>query len=134
MHNPPDTQQYLNSTLLRGGFLAVGILWLLAFWSFGGIANYSDASKGRSGFAATVDMPLHANGEHSFSVKRSFTRAKDQPKSLELPEPGWALAVSEFIAALPLVAANQQSLASNSPFIGLYQLQTLNIPRAPPLV
>jgi hypothetical protein len=82
----------------------------------------------------SVDMPLHATSEHSFTLKRYFTRHKDQPKSAEPVEPIWALSSGEFIAAQPLVAANQHNPAARSPHFRLYQLQTLNISRAPPLV
>lgn len=134
MHNPSGTQQHLNSTRLRAGCLAVGIVWLLALWSFGGAAYFGDGIKGRTDLTARVDLPLHANGEYSLSLKRFFNRYKDQPKAAEPPEPIWALTSTEENAALDIVAANQQSPVINTPVFCLQQFQTLNIPRAPPVV
>lgn len=127
-------QQQSTIRLLWSGILAVGILCLLTAWSPGSHAGYVGSDTGRDGFAVSADMPLHANSRHSLALKRFFNRYKDQPKSTEPPDPIWALTSGEFIDSLPLVAANQHSPTINSPLISLHQLQTLNVPRAPPLV
>lgn len=130
----PYNLQQSNLRLLWSGVLAVGILCLLAAWSLGSHAEYASGDTGRGGFAVSVDMPLHANSEHSLSLQRFFNRYKDQPKPVEPPQSIWALTPSEFIVSLPCVAANQHNLTAHSPHIHLHQLQTLNVPRAPPLV
>jgi hypothetical protein len=127
-------QQQATHRLLWSGILAVGILWLLAAFSVGNKAEYSGSDTGRKGVAAVVDMPLHASGEHSLALKRFFNRDKDQPGSAETPDPIWALTHREFLASLSLVAAKQHNPATHSLCICRYQLQTLNVPRAPPLV
>lgn len=129
-----QNQQQTTNRLLWSGILAVGILWLLAAFSVGNKAEYSGSDAGRKGVVASVDMPLHANGEHSFALKRFFKRDKDQPRSVETPDPIWALTHREFLASLPLVTAHQHNPAACSPRICRYQLQSLNVPRAPPLV
>lgn len=126
--------QQSNNRPLWGGILVVGFLYLLAAWGIGSTTEYPGSDTGRNSRVVSVDMPLHATSEHSFTLKRFFTRHKDQPKSAEPAEPIWALSSAEIIAALPLVAVNQQNTAASSPHFRLYQLQTLNIPRAPPLV
>lgn len=127
-------QQQTTNRLLWSGILAVGILWLLVAFSVGNKAEYSGNDAGRKGVAASVDIPLHANGEHSLALKRFFNRDNDQPGSAEPSAPIWALTHREFLASLSLVAAKQHNPASLSLRICRYQLQTLNIPRAPPLV
>jgi hypothetical protein len=129
-----DLQQQSTLRLLWSGILAVGILCLLAAWSFGDHAEYTGSDAGRNGYSVSTDMPLQANSEYSLGLKRFLIRYKDQPKPVEPPEPVWSLASSNVIAVLPLAAANQQFSVGHSPLICLYQLQTLNISRAPPLV
>lgn len=130
----PYSLQQSNLRLLWSGVLTVGILCLLAAWSFGSHAEYVDSNTGHGRFAVSVDMPLHASSEHTLSLQRFFNRYKDQPKPVEPAEPIWALTAGEYIVSLPFVARNQQNLAAHSPHIHLHQLQTLNVPRAPPLV
>ncbi len=127
-------QQHSNHRPLWGGILAVGILCLLVAWSLGSHAEYVGSDTGRGGFAVSVDMPLHANSKHSLSLQRFLNRYKDQPKSAEPPDPIWALTAGQFIVSLPCVAANQHNPTARSPYFSLHQLQTLNVPRAPPLV
>ncbi len=129
-----QNQQQTTNRLLWGGILAVGILWLLAAFGVGNKAEYSGSDTGRKGVVASVDMPLHANSEHSLALKRFFNRDKDQPKSAETPDPIWALTHRNFLASLPLVAAHQHTPTANSPRICRHQSQSLNVPRAPPLV
>jgi hypothetical protein len=125
-------QQQSTIRLLCSGILAVGILCLLAAWNLGSYAEYAGSDSGRNGLAVSVDMPLHANSEYSLALKRFFNRDKDQPKPFDQPDPIWATS-GELIASLPLAAANLHNPATYSPCICLYQLQTLNAPRAPPL-
>lgn len=127
-------QQQSNHQPLWGGILVVGFLCLLAAWSLDPTTDYLGSDTERNSRVVSVDMPLHATSEHSFTLKRFFTRHKDQPKSAEPAEPIWALSSGEIIATLPLVTANQHNPAARSPYFSLYQLQTLNISRAPPLV
>lgn len=131
----PDSHSLQQSTirLLWGGILVASLLAFFAAWNIGSAANYG-GDTGRSGVVASVDMPLHVNTEHTLSLKRLFNNCNGQPKSAESPEPVWALAAGEFIASLPFVAAHQDKRTGLSPHIRLYQLQTLNVPRAPPLV
>lgn len=117
-----------------GGILVVGLLCLLAAWSLDPTAEYVGSDVERNGRAVSVDMPLHANSEHSLSLKRFLNRYKDQPKSADPIEPIWVLRASEIIVALPLIAANMHKLIFHPPHFGLLQLQTLNISRAPPIV
>lgn len=126
--------QQSNNRPLWSGILVVVFLYLLAACGLGSTTEYSGSDTGRNGRVVSVDMPLHATSEHSFTLKRFFTRHKDQPKSAEPAEPIWALSSAEIIAALPLVAADQHNPSAPSPHFRLYQLQTLNISRAPPLV
>jgi len=129
-----NLQQQSTIRLLWSGILAVGILWLLAAGNIEFSSDHVGSNTGSNGIVTSVDMPLHANGEHSLTLKRFFTRLKDQPKSAEPPEPVWAITSGEFITALLLVTANQHKPSVLSPYFSLYQLQTLNISRAPPLV
>jgi hypothetical protein len=129
----PLLQQQSTIRLLWGGIFVVGFLCLLAGWSLESSADYSSSDAGRNSRVVSVDMPLHANSEHSFTLKRFFSRYKDQPKSAEPPEPIWALTAHDIIASLPLVPARSHD-ATQRPHIALHQLQTLNISRAPPLV
>jgi hypothetical protein len=126
-----------------GGCLAVSFLWLLALWNPG---SASDVVGGPQGVVAAQDMPLHASSEHSLSLKRFFSRYKNQFTSAEnftpaecyeptgYADPVWSLPSGEFSAALLLSVAQQDSSAFDSPRIYLHQLQALNAPRAPPLV
>lgn len=127
-------QQKSNDRPLWGGILAVGILCLLAAWSLEPTAEYAGGDAERNGRVISVDMPLHANSEHSLVLKRFLDRYKDQPKSAEPPDPIWALTAGQFIVSLPCVAANQHKLTTDFPCFSLHHLQTLNVPRAPPLV
>ncbi|HEY0891482.1 MAG TPA: hypothetical protein VGE32_00415 [Cellvibrio sp.] len=127
-------QQQSNPRPLSGGILVVGFLCLLAAWSLDSTTEYSGSDTERNGHAISVDMPLHANSEHSFTLKRFFTRHKDQPKSAEPVEPIWALSSGEFILVPSLAAVNQNNPIAHSPYFSLHNLQTLNISRAPPLV
>jgi hypothetical protein len=130
---PVQTHLKQQSTirLLGSGILAVGILCLLA-WSLGSHTGHAGNDSGRSGFAVSMHMPLQANSEYSFALKRFFNRDKDQPKSVEPSDPIWATS-GEVIASLRLVAANLHNPTTHSPHIRPHQLQTLNVPRAPPL-
>lgn len=121
-------QQQTTHRLLWSGFLAVGILWLLAACSIGDKTENSSGITERS-----VDMPLHANGETTLALKRFFKRANNQSSSTEPSPPIWALAASEFIISPPPANQNQfpAVLSANK---RLYQFQALNVPRAPPLV
>ncbi|HCS63329.1 MAG TPA: hypothetical protein DIW64_04175 [Cellvibrio sp.] len=123
-----------NLPLLRGGVLAVGILWLLVLWNLG--ANSDDLVGGANpkSITASADMPLHVNSEYSLTLNRFLNRHKDQFRLVEPLEPIWALLSGEFIVSLPCVVANQHSLSAYFPRIHIHQLQTLNAPRAPPLV
>lgn len=125
-------QPQLHSRL--GGCLAVSLLWLLALWNLGSTNDLVGSDASRHGVVAAQNMPPHANSDHSLSLKRFFSRHKDQPKSAESPEPIWASTANEFVALLPLVAARLNNSAAQNPRIRLHQLQTLNISRAPPLV
>ncbi len=127
-------QQQSSVRLLWGGILVVGFLLLLAGWSLEPSADYSVSDAGRNSHLVSVDMPLHANSEHSFTLKRFFSRYKDQPKSAEPPEPVWALTANDIISLLPCVTARSHNAAAQHPHLSLHQLQTLNISRAPPLV
>ena len=127
-------QQQSNHRPFWGGILVVGFLCLLAAWSLDPTAEYSGSDTERNGRVVSVDMPLHANSEHSFTLKHFFTRHKDQPKSAEPVEPIWALSSGEFILVLSLAAVNQNNPIGHSPYFSLHNLQTLNISRAPPLV
>lgn len=127
-------QQQSNHRPVWGGILVVGFLCLLAAWSLDPTAEYSGSDTERNSRVVSVDMPLHASSEHSFSLKRYFSRYKDQPKSAEPIEPLWVLRASEIILALPLIVANTHKLIFHPPHFGLLQLQTLNISRAPPIV
>lgn len=134
MHKP----LYLNTapilSPLWGRLLAGGMLWLLVVGGFVATSNMGQGDADRSYLAVAVDLPQHLNSEQSLSLQRLFKRYKDQPKPLEPPEPIWLLTVAELMDLRPCVAAGQFSPVGNSPFICLQQLQTLNIPRAPPLV
>lgn len=132
VHN--HLQQQSTVRLLWGGMLVVGFLCLLASWSLGSSADYSVSDAGRNSRLVSVDMPLHANSEHSFTLKRFFSRYKDQPKSAEPPEPIWSLTANDIISLLPRVTARSHNAAAQHPHLFLHQLQTLNISRAPPLV
>jgi hypothetical protein len=125
-------QPQLHSRL--GGCLAVSLLWLLALWNLGSANDLVGSDASRHDVVAAQNMPLHANSEYSLSLKRFFSRHKDQPKSAESPEPIWAATANEFVALLPLVAARLNNFAAQNPPTRLHQLQTLNISRAPPLV
>lgn len=127
-------QQQSNHRPLWGGILVVGFLCLLVAWSLDPTTEYVGSDTERNGHAISVDMPLHANSEHSFTLKQFLTRHKYQPKSAEPVEPIWALNSGEFILLLPLAAANQNNPTAHSPYFSLHNLQTLNISRAPPLV
>lgn len=128
------TQQQTINRLLWGGILAIGILCLWATWNFNDDAEYVGSDTGQSEFSVAADMPLHANGEYSLALKRFLTRYKDQPKPVELSDPVWAITFGEFIDPLLSVVANQHNPDAYSAHIYQYQLQTLNSPRAPPLV
>lgn len=130
----PHAQQQIINRLLWSGILAIGILCLLATWNFNDDAEYAGSDAERSEFTVAVDLPLHANSEHSFAPKRFFNRYKDQPKPAESIEPIWALTDGEVTDSLLLVVASQQHPVTHSPHVYQYQLQTLNSPRAPPLV
>jgi hypothetical protein len=127
-------QQQSSVRLLWGGMLVVGFLCLLASWSLESSADYSVSDAGRNSRLVSVDMPLHANSEHSFTLKRFLSRYKDQPKSAEPPEPTWVLAANDVIALFPCATARSHNSAAQTPHFSLHQLQTLNISRAPPLV
>jgi hypothetical protein len=129
-----NLQQQSTIRLLWSGILAVSILWLLAAGNIEFSSDYVGNNKGSNGIVASVDMPLHANSEHSFTLKRFFSRYKDQPKSAEPPEPIWSLTANDIIALLPRVTARLHNSAAQNPHIYPHQLQTLNISRAPPLV
>lgn len=146
MSNPPCDHRQSQLHPLLGGCLAVGILWLLVLWNLGSSNDVVSSDAGRQGVAASQDMPLHANSEHSLSIKRFFSRYKNHPESTEgftspersnttgYADPIWSLPAGEFIAALSLSFAQQKNGAVNSPRIYLHQLQALNAPRAPPFV
>ncbi|MDR7090519.1 hypothetical protein [Cellvibrio fibrivorans] len=128
---------YLQQSTLRlllSGIFVVGILCLLAAWNYANKTEYFADNTGSNGFTIAVDMPLHANGEVSLALKRFIYRYKNQPKPVEPIDPIWALSSGEFIVVLPCVAASQHTATLLSPYLSLYQLQTLNISRAPPLV
>lgn len=127
-------QQQSTVRLLWGGMLVVGFLCLLASWSLDPTADYLGSDTERNGRVVSVDMPLHANSEYSFTLKRFFSRYKDQPKSAEPPEPIWSLTANDIISLLPRVTARSHNAAAQHPHLSLHQLQTLNISRAPPLV
>lgn len=133
---PVQTHLQHQSTirLLWSGILAASLLWLLAVGNIEFSSDYAGSNKGSNGIIASVDLPLHANSEHSFTLKRFFSRYKDQPKSAEPPEPIWALTANDLIAVFPRVTARLHNSAAVNPHIYLHQLQTLNISRAPPLV
>lgn len=127
-------QQQFNDRPLWGGVLVVGFLCLLAAWSLDPTAEYLGSDTERKSHVVALDIPLHANSEHSLTLKQFLTRYKDQPKSAEPVEPIWGLGSGEFILVLPLVAANQNNPTAHSPYFSLHNLKTLNISRAPPLV
>lgn len=126
-------QQQSSVRLLWGGMLVVGFLCLLASWSLGASADYSVSDAERNSHLVSVDMPLHANSEHSFTLKRFFSRYKDQPTCAEPPEPIWSL-TANVVSLLPHLTASLHNAAAQHPYLSLHHLQTLNISRAPPLV
>ncbi len=130
----PHAQQQIINRLLWSGILAIGILCLLATWNFNDDAEYAGSDAGRSEFSVAVDMPLHASAEYSLALKRFLTRYKDQPKPVDLSQPIWAITSTEFIDPLLSVVVNQHNPDAYFSPIYAYQLQTLNSPRAPPLV
>ncbi|MGV8837479.1 hypothetical protein [Cellvibrio sp.] len=130
----PLLQQQSTIRFLWGGIFVVGFLCLLAGWSLESSADYSSSDAGRNSRVVSVDMPLHANSEHSFTLKRFFSRNKDQPRSAEPPEPIWALTANDIITLHSHVTARLHNSTEQYPHIFLHQLQTLNISRAPPLV
>lgn len=144
-HQSCDHRQ-LHLHPLLGGCLAVSLLWLLALWNLGFTNDVVGSDASRHGVVASQDMPLHANSEHSLSLKRFFSRYKNHPESAEgftaaerlaptgYADPIWSLPSGEFITALSLSVAQQNKSAFASPRIYLHQLQALNAPRAPPLV
>ena len=146
MPNPSCDHRLPQLHPLLGGCLAVSLLWLLALWNLGSANDVVASDTSRHGVVASQDMPLHANSEHSLSIKRFFSRYKNHPESTECftsaersnttgyANPIWSLPSGEFIAALSLSFAQQKNGAVNSPRIYLHQLQALNAPRAPPLV
>ncbi|MDO8343037.1 MAG: hypothetical protein Q7T48_07555 [Cellvibrio sp.] len=123
-----------NSQLLGRGVLVVGILWLLVLWNFEAKTDHLVGGAIHERIIVSADMPLHVHSEHSLTLNRVLNRAKDQSKLVESPEPIWALSSGEFIVSLPCAVANQHSLSAYFPRIHIHQLQTLNAPRAPPLV
>lgn len=126
-------QQQSMIRLLWSGILAVSMLCLWASSALGVKTEYVVSDVGRNGVAISVDMPLHVHSEHSLSLKRFFNRYNDQPKPAEPPTPVWALTANEFSASLPAIATTQHNVIQ-SPHTYPHQLQTLNAPRAPPLV
>ena len=116
-----------------GGVLAIGILCVLAIWSVGSGAAYGINDLERSGVVVALDNPLHASGDYPLSVKRFYSRHKDQPSSLKLPESFWSLPSAELNSLLPVFFAGQKRFHHYSPRVFLHQLQVLNVPRAPPL-
>ena len=103
--------------------LVVGFLCLLASWSLESSADYSVNDAGRNSRLVSVDMSLHANSEHSFTLKRFLSRYKDQPKSAEPPEPIWVLAANDVIALFPCATARFHNSAAQTPHFSLHQLQ-----------
>lgn len=132
-HPPAPLPAIVAGGIAWRGVLLVGLLWVLAIYQLGGQTVQLDSAE-RRGIAASIDAPLHANSEHSFSLKRHFSRAKNQPNSLESPEPLWLLLASEFRLAPASDFVRQSLLAEIAPAISWLQLQSLNVPRAPPLV
>lgn len=134
MHKPSHHLPALPPTLVWRGLLAVGLLWLLVLgsWEPGSAQGVSDTD--RRSLAPLVDMPLHANSDHSLSVKRFFPRPKTQPDALDLPDTPWALLPGNlWVAPFPHHGAAQVGLDFTSG-VCRHQLQALNVPRAPPLV
>lgn len=127
-------QQQQNVRLLLSGVLAASILWLLAAWILGEKIDYVSSDSSHNGVLVSVDMPLHANSEHTFTIKRFFNRAKDRPKSAEPADVIWALVPAEY-SVWPFSSGTTQSTSAISlPHVCLHQLHALNAPRAPPLV
>ncbi len=134
MHKPSHHLPALPPTLVWRGLLAVGLLWLLALgsWELGAAHGVSDTD--RRSLAPLVDMPLHANSDHSLSLKRFFPRPKTQPDALDLPDTPWALLPGNLLAvSFPHHGLAHFSLTFTSG-VCRHQLQALNVPRAPPLV
>jgi hypothetical protein len=146
MPNQPCDNRQLQLHPLLGGCLAVSLLWLLALWNLGSTNDAVGSDAGRHDVVAAQDMPLHANSEHSLSLKRFFSRYKNHSESAEgfasaersnttgHADSIWSLPAGEFITALSLSVEQQKNVAVSSPCIYLHQLQALNAPRAPPLV
>lgn len=132
-HSPAPLPATVAGGIVWRGVLLVGLLWVLAIYQLGGQTVQLDSAE-RRGIAASIDTPLHANSEHSFSLKRHFSRAKNQPNSLESPEPLWLLLAGEFRAVPALYFSRQSLLSAAAPGVCWQQLQSLNVPRAPPLV
>lgn len=137
MHTPSSHYQALSpvpvwKAVAWRSVLLVGLLWLAALYT--GTQTTPWGAAKQNGIATAIDAPLHANSEHSFSLKRFFSRTKSQPNTLESPEPLWLLLASEFRLAPASDFVRQSLLAEIAPAISWLQLQSLNVPRAPPLV
>lgn len=137
MPNHPCVYRQPQLPPLLGGCLAVALLWFLALWNLGSPNDIVGSDAGRHSVVASQDMPLHANSEHSLSLKRFFSRNKSASKSADIFPPAdsvWSFPSTEYIAALLPLVAQQNNSAIDSPLVYLHQLQALNAPRAPPLV
>lgn len=142
-HPLPYLQEYAPYlTSLGRGLLGISLLSFLAIFTWGE-NNHSvniDFDASPNGAVGVVDMPLHANSEHSLSPKRFLNRDKSQRNSFgvselsDLPEPFWILLGDEFSWPQSLSAIRPYKSAVGLPPIGLPQWVTLNISRAPPIV
>lgn len=134
MHCPERNypQPYLAS--FWGGILVVGMLWMLAIWNVGASVGISVNVLERSGAVATQDLRLHTSGDYSPGVKRFYSRYQDQSSSLKLSDPQWNLHSAEIAGLLPVFVSSGETSYTYFPAIRLHQLQSLNAPRAPPLV
>lgn len=133
MRNQPYYQQAPNLPLLWRGIAAASLLWLVAICSLEVNANKTSDIE-HHGVVASVDVPLHANSEHSLSLKRFFSRHKNQSTSVDLPEPCWILLGGDHWVNQSLLVTAPQNFPALSPLIYPRSWHSPNTPRAPPLV
>lgn len=120
--------------LLWGGVVAIGMLWVLALWSFGANVEYGVGDLKQSGVAAPQHIGLHASGDYPSNIQRVHSRHQDQPSSLKLSDPFWKILSTEASYLPSIFFTARHNPYAYFPAICLHQLQALNAPRPPPLV
>ncbi|MEN0038730.1 MAG: hypothetical protein AAGC78_16760, partial [Cellvibrio sp.] len=88
----------------------------------------------RSNVVAAQDIPLHASGDYSPSVKRFYSRHQDSHSPLKHFDPHSDFPSTELSNFLPVIFSSATNFYKYYPALCLHQLQALNAPRAPPLV